>query len=519
MQASSSVSEKPGAATGNSPVVSLRDIHKWFGSTHAVDGVSLDVAAGEVVGLIGTNGAGKSSLIKVLAGVHEPSSGTVEIDTVPVRLSDPLQASRKGIQTVHQNIDHGVVPGMSVAENLALDSLADGTIPLWASPRSIARKAAEIAERMQLSFDLSAAVEDLSPSKRQQLIIARSLARDPRLLILDEPTSTLSESEVTVLFKIIRRLAESGVAVMFVSHYMHEIESICDRVAVLRDGRIVGLFDRPLNRSVMVEAMLGELNAAEERSGDRQVGEAVLELAGMRAWPGSDPIHLQLRRGEVVGLTGLIGAGKTEIVEQIFGARPIVDGSMRLRGTPFVPDGPSKAVASGIGMVPEERGKQAIIPGWSVRENITIPFLRRYSGIAGLLSPARERETTEAIGRRMSLVYGGPDAPIDSLSGGNQQKVVVGRWLQVESDLLILDEPFRGIDIGTRADISAELRAISSRQAVLVVSSDPEEILEVADRVVVLAGGSVVGEVKASEVSTKLLAEMMAGGQREPSRT
>jgi simple sugar transport system ATP-binding protein len=490
----------------------LRDLHKWFGSTHAVDGVSLNVAAGEVVGLIGTNGAGKSSLIKVLAGVHEPSSGTVEIDGQPVRLGDPLQASRLGIQTVHQNIDHGIVPGMSVAENLALDSLADGTIPLWASPRSISRKADAIAQRMQLSLDLAAPVEDLSPSERQQLIIARSLGRDPRLLILDEPTSTLSEAEVTILFGIIRRLSASGVAVMFVSHYLHEIESICDRVAVLRDGQLVGVFEQPLNRSQMVEAMLGELIAAEDTSGERDLGEAVLEVDGLRAWPGGDQVHLQLRRGEVVGLTGLIGAGKTEIVEQIFGARPIVDGHMRLRGRPFVPHGPSEAVKSGIGMVPEERGRQAIIPDWSVRENVTIPFLRRYSGIAGLLSLRRERDSTEAIGRRMSLVYGGPDAPIDSLSGGNQQKVVVGRWLQVQSDLLILDEPFRGIDIGTRADISAELRAISRRQAVLVVSSDPEEILEVADRVVVLASGKVVGEVKGSAISTKLLAEMMAGG-------
>jgi simple sugar transport system ATP-binding protein len=506
--ATNAVSRSDGA------VIALRDIHKWFGSTHAVRGVSLDIYAGEVLGIVGTNGAGKSSLIKILGGVHEATSGTIEIHGETTLLDDPMAASRLGIQTVHQNIDDGVVPGLNVAENLTLDSLADGSLPLWTSARTVESRAKAIATGMNLDLDMQLPVEALGPSERQQLIIARALFRNPRLLILDEPTSTLSDVEVKVLFSTVRRLAAAGIAVIFVSHYLHQIEELCDRVAVLRDGRVEGVFERPLSRQVLVETMLGELVAVHRPPSDSHGGDLVLELDGIRAWPDGDPIHLEVRQGEVVGLTGLIGAGKTEVVEQVFGARPLVDGEMRLRGKPFRPSGPNEAVSAGIGMVPEERGKQAIIPAWPVSSNVTLPYLADYAGIAGIVSPGAERAATRAVAQRLSLVYGGPDAPIESLSGGNQQKVAVGRWLHADAELLILDEPFRGIDIGTRAEISAELRLIAVQRGVLVASSDPEEILEVADRVIVMAGGRVVGEVRSAEMSTALLAELMAGGGR-----
>jgi simple sugar transport system ATP-binding protein len=478
-----------------------------------VSSVSLDLYAGEVLGLVGTNGAGKSSLIKILAGVHTPSSGAVVLDDREVTFADPLAASAHGIETVHQNIADGVVPGMTVAENLALDALADGTIPVWASPKAITARAAVVAGRMELDVDLSAPVESLSASERQQLTIARALSRQPRLLILDEPSSTLSASEVRVLFGLVRRLAASGVSVIYVSHYLHEIEELCDRVAVLRDGRLEGIFEKPFTRAQLIEAMLGELVAVPRPESVEAVGAVVLELSGIRAWVGGDPIDLRFAQGEVVGITGLIGAGKSEVVEQVFGVRPIIDGEIRLHGRPFAPRAPSDAVAARVGFVPEERSKQAIVPGWSVTQNITLPYLNLYSRIVGILDGQAERSIARSVAKRMSLVYAGPGAPIESLSGGNQQKVVVGRWMQTGVDLLILDEPFRGIDVGARADISRELRELAGSCAVIVVTSDPEEILEVADRVVIMAEGRVVGQVRASDVNTKMLAEMMSGGR------
>lgn len=492
-------------------VVSVRGVTMWFGATHALDDVTVGVREGEVLGLVGTNGAGKSTLIKILSGVYHATAGTVEVDGSPVTITDPLAASRAGIETVHQNIDHGVVPGMSVAENLALDSFADGSIPLWASPGAVRRHAERVAASLGLNVDPGLPVEDLTASERQQLIIARALARRPRLLILDEPTSTLSASESDVLFDVVRRLAAAGVAVIYISHGLGEIEELCDRVAVLRDGRLVGTFGRPFGRAELIESMLGSFVAESRPDRHTGAGEPVLRLSGVPAWHGGPPVDLEARRGEVLGITGLIAAGKTELLQQVFGVQPLIAGEMTLNGRPHHPGHPAEAVAAGIAYVPEERGNQAIVPEWSVLQNLTLPYLRRYAGVAGLMNRRSEREATEEQGGRISLKYAGPDAPIESLSGGNQQKVIVARWLQGGADLLILDEPFRGIDVGSRRDICNQLRAAAEDSAVIVASSDPEEILEVADRIVVMTGGAIVGEMPADQATTRVLAEMMSG--------
>lgn len=501
----------PVTSEAEAGVISVQGIHMWFGATHALDDVNLETHSGEVLGIVGTNGAGKSTLIKVLSGVHQPTSGRIEIGGEASVLESPIAAIRAGIDAVHQNIDHGVIPGMSVAENLTLDSFADRSIPLWVSARRVDERAARIAAGLSLEFDLRAPVESLSASQRQQLIIARALSRQPRLLILDEPTSTLSSGEVDVLFAVVRRLAAAGVSVIYISHYLGEIERICDRVAVLRDGRLQGMFERGFTRSELVEAMLGELLAVSSLE-HGTAGAAVLELIGVRALPGARPVDLTVRRGEVLGITGLVASGKTELLQQVFGVRPLISGTMRLQGQAYAPSDPHDAVRAGVALVPEERGNDAIIPGWSVTRNVTLPYLNRYQVLGGLMNTASERDVCESLGHRMSLIYPGPEAPIESLSGGNQQKVIVARWLQGDAELLILDEPFRGIDVGARRDIGTELRRSARDHAVIVASSDPEEILEVADRIVVMAGGEVVGELASTDATTKGLAEMMSGG-------
>jgi simple sugar transport system ATP-binding protein len=499
-------------ASGAPTVLSMRGLSMTFGATRALVEVDLDLHEGEVLGIIGTNGAGKSTLIKVISGVYQPSSGTVELDGAPFSAATPLDASRAGIQTVHQQIDQGIVRGMSAAENLVLDAYADGSIPWFVRPKATRERAATIARALDLDLDLDAPVENLSPSDRQQLIIARALARKPRVLILDEPTSTLSATESGRLYEAVRTLAGRGVAVIYISHALHEIEDLCDRVVVLRDGRVQGEFAAPVARTELVAVMLGELvaiNTADRLDAAGPAADDVLVVDGVSARPGGSPIHLSVRRGEVVGLTGLIAAGKTELLEQVFGARPLTCGGLMLNGRPFAPQSPADAVRDGVAFVPEDRATLALIPDWSITRNITLPFLSAY-GRGGLMRGASERNVASRFIAEMNIRCAGPDAPIGSLSGGNQQKVVVARWLQSDSTLLILDEPFRGIDIGSRHEIIRQLRRQSDR-AVIVASSDPEEILEVADRILVLAAGELVGELPAAEATTTRLAQLMAG--------
>lgn len=504
----------PQLAQGRGPIISISGLTMQFGATRALSGVNLDLREGEVLGVIGTNGAGKSTLIKIISGVHRPTAGRILLDGKEVEFDTPLEASRAGIETVHQQIDQGIVPGMTAAENLVLDSYADGSIPWFLSQRETIRRAAEIAAALALDVDLAARVEELSPSDRQLLIIARALARRPRLLILDEPTSTLSFAEAARLHATVRTLADHGVSILYISHVLAEIEQLCDRVVVLRDGRVRGSFTRPVDRNQLVRAMLGELSTmispepVLEASGGQS--EEVLRLCGVPARPGGPPIDLAVRRGEIVGLIGLIGSGKTELLEQIFGVRPLLAGQMTLLGEPFTPRSPADAVRAGVAFVPEDRAALALIPGWSVTHNITLPFLDRY-GWAGLLRSGAERSVAERFVQALQIRCAGVDAEIGSLSGGNQQKVVLARWLQSDSPLLILDEPFRGVDIGSRSEIVGELRRQRGR-AVIVASSDPDEILEVADRIVVLAGGSLVGELAAREATSRRLVQLMAGG-------
>ncbi|MFD0663004.1 sugar ABC transporter ATP-binding protein [Thermocatellispora tengchongensis] len=497
----------------------MSGLARSYGATRALDGVTLEVRPGEIAGLIGANGAGKSTLIKVLSGAVRPSAGTITLDGRPFAPAGPLDAQAAGVQTVHQNIDDGVVFGATVAENLTLDSIARRGGRWFSTPARIRAEAGAVAEAAGLALPLDAPVETLPAGARQQIVIARALARRARLLILDEPTSTLSAAEADALARKVRRAAASGVAVLYVSHRLAEIESLCDRVIVLRDGRVRRVFTAPLRRAAIVEAMLGEFAAPvapvdaaapADRAGRRTVGAAVLTAAGVRAAPGGTPFDLDLREGEVLGVTGLLGSGKTGLLQQLGGARPLVSGEMRLCGAPYRPAHPRAAIAAGVAYAAEERSAQAIVPGWSVRAHVTLPTLRAHSR-AGLLSRRSETAAARRVSARFGVKGPGAEAPIETLSGGNQQKVVVGRWLEAAPRVLLLDEPFRGVDVGARADIGRVVREAGT-MAVVVASSDPQEIVEVADRVLVLHEGSPAGELRAAEATPERLAALMSGG-------
>lgn len=487
--------------------VAVENLTKNYGPTRALRGVTLSVSPGEVLGIVGQNGAGKSTLIKLLSGAVRPTAGTIRIDGVPASFAEPRDARSAGVQTVHQHIDEGTVPGHTVAENLTL-----GRLGRWVSPRRTRALARSVAEAGHLDVDLNAPVETLTASQRQHVIIARALASRPRLLVLDEPTAALPADEADELVATVRRLAGTGVAVLYVSHRLSEIDSLCDRAVVLRDGAVTRTFAAPFQTRALVEAMLGTLPSPAPGSQSRAGRTVVFEAEGVRCFPGAAPFSLAVRAGEVVGLTGLIGAGKTELLEQFFGARPLVSGSLRIGASAYQPRNPRAAVAAGAGFVGEERGSQGRVPGWSVRAHVTLPALRSVSR-AGVVSARGETEATRRVIEAFGVRCEGPSAAIETLSGGNQQKVLVGRWFAgVPRKVVLLDEPFRGVDVGARAEIALRLKSLAGEAGVLLASSDPHEVTLVADRILVLRDGTLAGELPAARASAEGLAELIAGG-------
>jgi simple sugar transport system ATP-binding protein len=516
-----------------STVLEVRDITKSFGPNQVLRGVGLGVERGSIYGLMGANGAGKSTLIKILCGAEKPDGGTILLAGEAVTFSDPLAAARHGVGTVHQNPNDGVVLDMTVAENLALDQLTDPSSPPTFTFRRTERYAAGVADTLGLRLSRSvmrATVRELGVSERQLLVLARALSRKPEILILDEPTSALSTDESGRLFELIADQVAAGMTVMYVSHKLAEFDILCDHVGVLRDGAMQGEFDKTpvigpatgaaateatdtgskpgFDWAEVLQALFNRTPAEMKRT--EQLGDApVLRMAGVRVLPDSDHFDLDLRQGEVTVLLGLLGSGKTELLEWLFGARPALSGSIALDGKPFAPRHPSQAESGGVYLVPESRHEQAIIPGWPLYQQMTLPFTRDYSS-ATLMSGRRERRATTSMMDRIGVMAGGPASPIETLSGGNQQKVVIGRWLLGRPRVLLLDEPFRGVDINARHDIGETIRELTSRTAVLVATSDLDEALEVADRIVVLRQGTIAADVRLSQATRSGLIEAMS---------
>jgi simple sugar transport system ATP-binding protein len=499
-------------------VLAARGVGKRFGETTALSGVSLEVRAGEVLGLVGANGAGKSTLTKILSGTEAPTTGHVEVRGERVRLTSAEQARAAGIETVHQDVDAALVPDATVSENLVLPLLVAGRLGRFPSAQRIVAAASQVAGDRLAGIDLRAEVAELGVSDRQRVLIARGLASAPAVLVLDEPTAALSVDEQRSLHAVVRELAAQGTAIVFITHHLGETVAVCDRVVALRDGRVAGEFAAPLDAKRLAHAILGGIEAPGALGAAVATeGEVVLQVAGAEAIPGGPRIDLAVRRGEVLGITGLLGSGKTELLEQLAGVRPLVAGAVTIDGVPFLPKHPVDAIAAGVGFVPEDRSRAAEVPGWSIADSLTLPDLARYRR-GPFLSRRAETRAADDVIRRLGVVASGPRAAIESLSGGNRQKVVVGRWIAAGSRLLVLDEPFRGVDIGARADIARLVRGTDAA-ATVVASSDPEEILEVADRVLVMADGGIVGEVDPATVDAETLAELMTRAVRPQEKT
>jgi simple sugar transport system ATP-binding protein len=494
--------------------VEVRNISMAFGTNQVLSGVDLTIDKGQTTALLGANGAGKSTLIKILSGVYSSFTGEILIDGKVVTIDSPTTAKAAGIETVHQRIDEGVIPGLTVAENLLFERIVSGEISRTVSLKTIVNEAEKIASALDLKWSKSKLrndVYELGIAEQQMLILARALSRSPKLLILDEPTSALSNAESQNLFKFIKNLESQGIAILYVSHKLSEIEQLAKKLVVIRDGKMRNEQNSPFSWDLALKEMLGQQELGQRNNFEYvQSNEVALKLDGVKLFKESSAFDLGINRKQVTGIIGLLGAGKTELAKVIYGADKLISGTMSFNGKNYKPSHPSDAVSNDIYLVPEDRAAESMIPNWTISHTATLPFMGEFS-VKGMIKKVSESLRGKQLVDDLKVVTTSHEAVVDSLSGGNQQKVVVGRWLQSKPKMMILDEPFRGVDIGARRDISKRVRDLAATDvAVLVLASDVDEILDVADRIIVLVEGKVVMDVNAGETSKEKIVNKMS---------
>lgn len=465
-----------------------RDVSKTFGATRALASADFSVRPGEIVGLMGANGAGKSTLVNILSGVYPADQGAITLNGQAFAPRTPREAIHGGIVTIHQATDRAGVPGLTVADALVLDRLADGRAGLFVSRKSLRKQAEHIAREAGFDLPLDRDFGELTTATRQLVAIARALSANPKVLILDEPTASLSTDEAEQLFTILERLATRGLAIIYISHRTGDLQRLAHRVMVLRGGRNTAEFSRPIDFSAALEAMIGRPVASLRPEPRALSSQTALKVWNLRLHDRSPAISFDIRPGEVLAITGPLGSGKSRLLNCLFGTERPVSGEIWLDGVRHTPTSPAASIASGIHLAGEDRKRTSFVPadwpGGQIASAISQPHLRRWFP-GGFIDFTRERETAEAAIARLGIKASGPDARLDTLSGGNQQKVVLARWQVERPRLLLLDEPFQGVDIGARADIIRAIRSEAS-VATLIATSDAEEAFEVADRVLVL---------------------------------
>ncbi|WP_376791139.1 sugar ABC transporter ATP-binding protein [Thermoflexus sp.] len=493
-----------------SPILVLRNIYKAFPGVQALAGVSLDLYPGEVHALVGENGAGKSTLIKIAAGVYPPDAGEILFEGRPVRLEGPRHAAALGIAVIHQ--EPYLFPTLSVLENLFMGfQPRRGPLGLvdW---RAMVQRSESVFHELGISLPLDLPAGDLSAAQQQLLQIARALLQDARVLIMDEPTSSLSQKEVQTLFEIIRRLRDRGVGILYISHRLEEVFALADRVTVLRDGQWVGTYPiGEVTPEVLITRMVGRALTQLFPHTPHPPGKVLLRVCNLRRTGLFEGISFEVRSGEIVGMAGLVGAGRSEVAQAIFGVLPPEDGFIEVDGHRMVPRAPWEAMEAGLFYIPEDRHRQGIVASLSVRENLTLAILRRLTRF-GLLDLRAERALTRTYQERLRIRVADLDQPIATLSGGNQQKVVVARGLATQPRVLLLDEPTRGIDVGTKAEIHRLMDELAAQgMGILMISSELPEILGMSDRILVMRAGRLVGELRREEATQERIMALAMG--------
>jgi ABC-type sugar transport system ATPase subunit len=492
------------------PLIEFDRVTKTFGGVTALDGVSLAVAEGECHALVGENGAGKSTLGKVLAGIHQADAGVVRLAGRPQRFHSPADAARAGIGMVHQEL--AFCPALTVAENLCL-----GRYPcrwgVWVDRRAMAARADRLLAEIGVRLDVRQPMRTLSTAQEQLVQVAAAVGTGARILVFDEPTSSLSQAESEHLFTLIQMLRRRGVTMIYVSHRLAEVFRLCDRISVLRDGRYVGTLGRDeATQDRVVEMMIGRpLSEYYPRHLESPPGREVLRVEGLSSPGKFADVSLAVRAGEIVGMAGLVGSGRSEVARAIFGLDRAARGAVSLEGRPLRLGSVRRAMRRGVALVPEDRKRQGLILALSGRLNFSVTLLDRLARW-GLVDGRRERREAEAAFAQLAVKTPSVDAPVSALSGGNQQKVVLAKWLARRSKVLIVDEPTRGVDVGAKAAIHALLDNLARQGlAILLISSELPEVLGLSNRILVMRGGRLVGELARAQATQGALLSLMAG--------
>jgi rhamnose transport system ATP-binding protein len=505
--------EAPTTEPPATPLIEIMGVSKRFGSTQALEDVSLELYPGEIHALLGENGAGKSTVIKTMTGVVEPDAGEIRIDGAPVQVRSALEAQALGIAAIYQ--EPMIFPDLSVVENIFISHRDRGRIVDRAAMRG---DAAKVLGRLGVELDLDQPARGLTLAEQQTLEIAKALSLRARVLIMDEPTASLSAHEVRRLFRIVNTLRAEGVAILFISHRMEEVFEIADRVTILRDGRRIRTAPRgEITSESAIRDMVGrKLDDFFHRTASAP-GEVVLEVRELGRDAAFGGISFRLRTGEVLGFAGLVGARRTDVGLALFGIAPADSGRILLDGRPVTIRTPQDALRLGIAYTTEDRHGLGLILPLSIAANVTLPALHRYLGPLGILRQGQEKATARSFKERLRIRAPSVDAPADALSGGNQQKVVISKWLNTRPRVLILDEPTRGIDVGAKADVHRMVdELVKEGMAIILISSDLPEVLAMSDRILVMREGRQMGIVAAAEATQEGILSAAMGQTDRP---
>ncbi|WP_341678852.1 sugar ABC transporter ATP-binding protein [Niveibacterium sp. SC-1] len=494
---------------GVPPIVSIRKLSKSFAGVRALHNVQLDVFAGEVHAVMGENGAGKSTLMKILAGIYARDEGEILLEGRPVDFAGPRQAQALGIGIVHQELN--LMNHLTVAQNIFIGREPRRGGGFFVDEEALNKQAAEIFARMGLALDPRTPVGELTVAKQQMVEIAKALSHRSKLLIMDEPTAALNNREVADLFRIIRQLKSEGVAIVYISHKMDELQEIADRVTVMRDGQfIASSLMAETSVDAIIKMMVGrELEQLDKTPRDATPGEIVLEVKGLSRGTAIKDVSFELHRGEILGFAGLMGAGRTEVARAVFGADPIDAGEIRVHGKHASIRSPRHAVGLGIGYLSEDRKQFGLATGLDVQTNVALPSMWSFRRLLAFLNQGAIRKTAQGYVQQLGIKTPAVTQPVRLLSGGNQQKVVIAKWLLRDCDILFFDEPTRGIDVGAKAEIYKLLNALAAQgKAIVVISSELPEILRLSHRIVVMCEGRLTGELSANEASQDAIMQL-----------
>ena len=494
----------------------MKNISKAFPGVQALQSVDFNINEGGIHALVGANGAGKSTLMKVLTGVYIKDTGSISIDGEQVEFDNPQDAKDNGITIVYQEVDTALIPYLSVAENIMMDYIIEKETKTFINWNYIRKEAKKILSSLGLDIDVSRLISDLTLSEKQMVLIGRAVSQNAKFLLLDEPTAPLSVEETQKLFEIVRKLQKDGVSVVFISHRLDEVFEICEIVTILKDGELVGTYPvSEMTIETVVEKMLGRKLENSFPKIEAKIGDVLFDVRNLSGTGGINDVNINVKAGEIVGLVGLVGAGKTELCKLLFGAETIYEGKVILSEKDITPKTPAHALSSKLAFVPEERRKEGILVDESIETNVTLPTLSRYTRNSFMQRNSIRKIAQETI-ERVGVKTPSEKQLVAKLSGGNQQKVAIGKWIISDADVFILDEPTKGVDVGSKADIYRLIGdLVDQGKGVVYATCEFSEILGLTDKVYVMYNGTIIKELVTADTNEEELLYYSAGGNDE----